>query len=250
MQSRPDILKELYKLEAHPEGGWFAEAYTAPFEKDGRSLAGSIYFLLDAGEVSQFHEIDCDELWFFHEGCGVRITVLYQDSAEEYLLGPDCESSQRAMIAIPKGAIFSAENLVPDGFTFVSCVTAPKFRYEGFRLVSSEEIHRKYPTILQRGERTDLQERYRKKVNFYYDENGLLRQYPTKRPLRRIVLSRIAERFALGAAYTERQVNQIIADQIAFSDVELIRRELYEGRYIDRLRDGSKYWRIEKRDMQ
>ena len=30
--------------------------------------------------------------------------------------------------------------LCPDGYTFVSCVTAPKFRYEGFRLVPADEV--------------------------------------------------------------------------------------------------------------
>ncbi|MBQ6432271.1 MAG: cupin domain-containing protein [Oscillospiraceae bacterium] len=151
MKSRSDILKKTYKLEAHPEGGWFAEVYTAPFEKDGRALAGSIYFLLGAGEVSQFHQIDCEELWFYHEGCGVRITVLHDGRIYEYLLGSDCERGQRAMVAVPKDAIFSAENLTPDGYTFVSCVTAPKFRYEGFRLVSGEELQEKYCACLRDG---------------------------------------------------------------------------------------------------
>ena len=140
MNTRSDDLKEIYKLEAHPEGGWFAEVYTAPFEQDGRALAGSIYYLLDAGEKSQFHQIDCEELWFYHEGCGVRITVFHEGSKEELLLGPDCACGQRAMARIPKDAIFSAENLVSDSYTFVSCVTAPKFRYEGFRLVPDSEI--------------------------------------------------------------------------------------------------------------
>ncbi len=250
MRLRSDILKEIYKLEAHPEGGWFAEVYTAPFEKDGRALAGSIYFLLDAGEVSQFHQIDCEELWFYHEGCGVRITVLHDGKTEAYTLGPDCEHGQRAMIAVPKDAIFSAENLTPDGFTFVSCVTAPKFRYEGFRLVGSEELREKYPEALRRDGKAAMQERYLKKAAFYYNENGRLTQFPTKRPLRGIVLSRIAEQFAFDTEYTEKQVNQIIAAQIAFSDVELIRRELYEGGYVGRLRDGSKYWRIKRNDTE
>ena len=41
---------------------------------------------------------------------------------------------------IPAGAVFAAENLSPEGFTFLSCATAPAFRYEGFRLVGREEI--------------------------------------------------------------------------------------------------------------
>ena len=140
MKTRTDRLKESYGLEAHPEGGWFAEVYTAPFEQGGRALAGSIYFLLDVGERSRFHQIDCEELWFFHEGCGVKIALLHAGRREELLLGPDCEQGQRAMVRIPKDAIFSAENLVPGGYTFVSCVTVPKFRFEGFRLVPDSEI--------------------------------------------------------------------------------------------------------------
>ena len=65
-------LKEIYGLTSHEEGGSFSEIYTAPFEADGRPMAGSIYFLLDRGEISHFHEIDCDELWFYHAGCGMR----------------------------------------------------------------------------------------------------------------------------------------------------------------------------------
>ena len=68
---RTDILKQTYALEKHPEGGWFSEVYTSRDASDGRPIAGSIYFLLDKGEVSHFHRIDCDELWYFHEGCGL-----------------------------------------------------------------------------------------------------------------------------------------------------------------------------------
>lgn len=89
----------------------------------------------------------------------------------------------------------------------------------------------------------ELEEKYQKKLVFYYNEEGLLTQYPTKRPLRQIVLRRIAEQFAFDKDYTEKEVNRIIRDQIAFSDVELIRRELYQERFMDRLKDGSKYWR-------
>ena len=49
------------------------------------------------------------------------------------------------MVLIPKGAIFGAENLKVDGYTFISCATTPKFMYEGFRLVNKQEIKDKFP---------------------------------------------------------------------------------------------------------
>ena len=141
MSLRTDVLKKAYNLRPHEEGGSFSEIYTSPDEKNGRSLAGSIYFLLDGGEVSQFHQIDCDEIWYFHEGCGMKITIVDPDGKESHVyLGNDVEKGQRAMAVIPKGAIFSAVNLDDEGYTFVSCVTVPKFSYDGFRLVSDDEV--------------------------------------------------------------------------------------------------------------
>ena len=139
MKRAEQLIKE-YGLQPHEEGGHFAEVYTAPFEANGRPLAGSIYFLLDRGEISRFHVIDSDEIWYFHEGCGMKITVLTDGSREDYLLGNNVERGERAMVVIPKGRVFGAENLDPEGYSFVSCMTAPKFSYDGFRLVSEEEI--------------------------------------------------------------------------------------------------------------
>ena len=145
MKGRAELLKEEYRLEKHIEGGSFAEVYTAPFEADGRPLAGNIYFLLEAGEVSRLHVIDSDEIWFYHEGCGMKISVLAETGREEILLGKDVVNGERAMAVIPKGCAFGAENLDPDGYTFVSCVTTPQFEYAGFRLLSADEVRERYP---------------------------------------------------------------------------------------------------------
>lgn len=87
------------------------------------------------------------------------------------------------------------------------------------------------------------QEEYRKKLGNYYDAQGRLTQYPSKKPMRVIALSKIADCFEYGEKYTEKQVNEIIREKIAFSDIELIRREMFQLKLIGRLRDGSEYWR-------
>lgn len=134
-----------YGLHQHPEGGWFAEDYTCPWDKDGRPLAGSIFFLLDGEEVSHFHQIDCDELWYYHEGGGLKITMLLQGELRTMLLGRDQAAGERACVLLPAGAVFAAENLDKTGYTFLSCATAPAFRYEGFRLISAEELEKLIP---------------------------------------------------------------------------------------------------------
>ena len=142
-------LKNVYKLEEHVEGGFFSEVYSAPFEKDGRALAGSIYFLLDKNEISHFHEIDCDEIWYFHEGCGLKITVLNDEGMQQYFLGCNTDKGERAMVLIPRNSVFAAENLSNDGFTFVSCVTTPRFEYSGFRMIGKEEMRNRFPEFAE-----------------------------------------------------------------------------------------------------
>lgn len=88
-----------------------------------------------------------------------------------------------------------------------------------------------------------MQVTYQKKLAGYYDSQGRLLQYPTKQPMRIMALTKIADCFALDRKYTEKEVNAIVQQNIAFSDVELIRRELFQMKLIGRLRDGSAYWR-------
>ena len=142
-------LIEAYRLTAHAEGGHFSEVYTAPFKQDGRALAGSIYFLLGPGEVSRLHEIDCDEIWYYHEGCGMKITALADGTKKEYLLGGDPGRGESAMVVIPAGCIFGAENLDSSGYTFVSCATVPKFSYGAFRLADDREIREKFGDLYE-----------------------------------------------------------------------------------------------------
>lgn len=87
---------------------------------------------------------------------------------------------------------------------------------------------------------------YRTKLKRYYTEDGKLIQYPQKRPMRILALIKIAEQFQVGTQYTEKEVNELIKRSIAFNDVEMVRRELYEYRFLGRYRDGSAYWVEEK----
>lgn len=88
-----------------------------------------------------------------------------------------------------------------------------------------------------------LQMNYQKKMAGYYDEEGRLTQYPSKKPMRELALNKIAAGFEKNRIYTEKEVNEIIRQHIAFSDVELIRREMFQMKLLGRLRDGSQYWK-------
>ncbi|MBR2822775.1 MAG: cupin domain-containing protein [Clostridia bacterium] len=146
MENRIEELMKVYGLTAHPEGGSFVEAWESTERRGERPLAGSIYFLLRGAEISHLHVIDCDEVWYYHEGCGMEIVMVDREGGVERAhLGPDTGKGQRMMIAIPAGVVFGARNLNPEGYTFVSCATAPRFTYNGFRLVNRQEMEKRCP---------------------------------------------------------------------------------------------------------
>ena len=42
------------------------------------------------------------------------------------------------MIVIPKNTIFGAENIDTKGYTFISCITVPKFSPKGFEPITKK----------------------------------------------------------------------------------------------------------------
>jgi predicted cupin superfamily sugar epimerase len=110
-------------MAPHPEGGHYVETWRGPDRGDGRASATAIYFLLQAGERSHWHRVDADEIWLFHRGSPLRLSI---DTAE-HLLGPD-----QPQIRVPANAWQAAD---PTGeFTLVSCIVVPGFEFEGFEL--------------------------------------------------------------------------------------------------------------------
>ncbi len=69
-------------------------------------------------------------------------------------------------------------------------------------------------------------------------------KWPAKHSRQMLVLEFLSGKFKLNCFYTENEVNKILNDHHAFEDSALLRRELYEKKFLDRELDGSKYWKI------
>jgi predicted cupin superfamily sugar epimerase len=54
----------LLQMKPHPEGGHYVETFRDAEGPEGRGFSTSIYFLLQAGEVSAWHRVDGGEHWF------------------------------------------------------------------------------------------------------------------------------------------------------------------------------------------
>ena len=123
------IIAELH-LSPHPEGGWYRQTWAGPL-RDGRASGTAILFLLKAGERSHWHRVDADEIWLWHAGAPLRLSM-GTERAQAQILGPAVLEGQSPQILVPAGHWQAAESL--GGWTLVSCTVSPGFRFEGFEL--------------------------------------------------------------------------------------------------------------------
>jgi predicted cupin superfamily sugar epimerase len=148
MQPRIQQLISQLNLQPHPEGGYFAETYRASDNintKNGeRSLMTSIYFLLTSQDVSRFHVIQSDELWFHHEGSDLSVHVLDESGHRILPLGKN-GTHARPQQLVPAGKIFGSTVDEPNSYALVSCVVAPGFDFQDFKLMDKAELLEKYP---------------------------------------------------------------------------------------------------------
>jgi hypothetical protein len=117
-------------LLPHPEGGWYRETWRGP-EVNGRASGTAILFLLKAGERSHWHRVDADEIWLWHAGAAL-ILSMGEAVAEEHRLGPEVLAGDRVQAVVPRGWWQAARSC--GAWTLVSCTVSPGFRFEGFEL--------------------------------------------------------------------------------------------------------------------
>ena len=120
-------------LMPHPEGGHYRETFRDAREVDGRSVGSAIYYLLDVGETSAWHRVDASEIWFWHAGAPMVITLSPNGhDAEARYLGPDLARGQHPHVVVPAGHWQTATSL--GAWTLVSCTVSPAFSFEGFEM--------------------------------------------------------------------------------------------------------------------
>ncbi len=118
-------------LQRHPEGGWFKETWRA--ENAGRATGTCIYFLLKEGESSHWHRVDATEIWLYHSGAPLVLSLSESDQgpATDHLLTPDLNAGAPQLI-VPEGHWQAARST--GDYTLVSCTVSPGFEFDGFDL--------------------------------------------------------------------------------------------------------------------
>ncbi len=146
MNERIAELVKTFDLQPHPEGGWYAETYRSnqTIENGERNLLTSIYFLITSENVSRFHRIKSDELWFFHEGSALTVHTLDENGHTPHKLGLNIENGEQPFLLIKANTIFGSSIDVESGYALVSCAVAPGFDFRDFELFSKEELLKDY----------------------------------------------------------------------------------------------------------
>ncbi|MBV7504456.1 cupin domain-containing protein [Bacillus sp. sid0103] len=143
-------------LNPHPEGGYYKSTFVSDelvtdkelsvnFEGE-RKLYTSIYFLLPSEEVSHFHRLKSDELWYFHGGSSLTIHVIHENGEyEELKLGLDLDKGEVPQIIVKTNSIFGSSVMEKDTWSLVGCMVSPGFEFRDFELFTQDELLGKYP---------------------------------------------------------------------------------------------------------
>ncbi|MGE3302524.1 MAG: cupin domain-containing protein, partial [Hyphomonadaceae bacterium] len=103
MEAANEIITRL-GLRAHPEGGWYAETFRDAAGPDGRARCTAIHFLLAAGERSHWHRVDAVEIWLWHAGAPLALSISADAPAQTVTLGGDVAAGESPQAVVPAHA--------------------------------------------------------------------------------------------------------------------------------------------------
>ncbi len=95
-----DEVRELLGLRPLPvEGGWWAQTHLD-------EVSGAIYYLVAAGERSRLHRLHAREIYHFHAGAPLAVTLVDEDGGsgvQQRIVGPDLRAGQRPQAVVAPG---------------------------------------------------------------------------------------------------------------------------------------------------
>lgn len=143
-------------MQAHPEGGYFAEMYRSaetvaadalPGRFGGsRTMSIAIYFLLESHHISALHRIQSDEVWHFYDGGPLDVFVI-DPAGELYIirLGRDIAAGEVFQAVVPAGCWFGSKPAAGTAFSLVGCTVAPGFDFADFELADPQALLADFP---------------------------------------------------------------------------------------------------------
>ena len=157
------------QLQPHPEGGWYREVFRPAAQvvtQDGRTARNaltSIYFLLESGQQSRWHQVRSDEVWVYLEGAPLDLWIWDASAnlARRAVLGPvSLDADLSLSLAMePQHVVASGlwqaarpQSGVADRFTLAACMVGPGFDFSDFRMMQTggeeaQAIRNRHPDL-------------------------------------------------------------------------------------------------------
>ncbi|MFA7274118.1 MAG: cupin domain-containing protein [Crocinitomicaceae bacterium] len=143
-QKAQEYIEQL-NLLPHPEGGYYKETYRSSAEIDNRNLMTAIYFLITSDNISRFHRIKSDEIWYFHDGSPLSVHTLSKEKGHQIQkVGLNLERGEAPQLLVPANTIFGSSLDEPNAFSLVSCTVAPGFDFADFELFETEYLLKEF----------------------------------------------------------------------------------------------------------
>lgn len=137
-----------FDMLPHPEGGFYKETYrSSELCLNGtRNLKTVIYFLLRSEDVSHFHRIKSDEMWYYHSGSPLIVhSIDDQGIYKKQKVGINFSEGEIPQYLVPKNTIFGSTVLEKDSYSLVSCSVTPGFDFEDFELFKQSDLLEQFP---------------------------------------------------------------------------------------------------------
>jgi predicted cupin superfamily sugar epimerase len=149
-----DYVREL-QLQAHPEGGWYAEIFRSDMKIQPKGFSGeraaftAIYFLLEQGQFSALHRIKSDETWHFYDGGALEIIEIdLAGNLNITRLGRQIKMGEQLCYTVKAGHWFGSRPAMGSDFSLVGCTVAPGFDFIDFEMPSNEWFSNAFPQHL------------------------------------------------------------------------------------------------------
>lgn len=118
-----EYIKTLGMQPLTDEGGWFAPCWRAADDK----TVSCIYYLLKKGERSRWHQLKSNEIWTWHAGGTLEMTLGGTGDwpggvRTKQTIGPD------SLVGVAPENVWQTTRVVKGDFALVSCVVAPAFQ--------------------------------------------------------------------------------------------------------------------------
>lgn len=145
-----------FRLQPHPEGGYFREVYRSPLELSHPGIpesagntrrAGSlIYFLLGPKDFSAFHRVRwTDEIWHLYAGGPIELHVITADGTyDRRSIHSDLARGEPTTV-IPAGCWQAARLGVSAEWAFGGCTVAPGFEFADFEMPPRAALLEQFP---------------------------------------------------------------------------------------------------------